>query len=133
MGRYSFDVTVLWGRGKEMVKQGNIPIEYFAAGDGLNLMSPRRSDRAAHLADLFVVEEAIDQQRRFSIVLSVVHAMKFVRPHWELLGIRLVSYEGQRQVHSVEATRPIGGFSGASKGLQRGTFSFSGQLVEVRS
>ena len=130
MGKFRFDTTVLWERGKESAKQGNIPIEYFAAGDGLNVSPAERSDMATDLTQLLFVEEVIGQQQMFSILLPVVHAGQFIRPNWELVGIRLGMYEGKRHVRSVEAAWPTRKFSVANKGLQRMTFKFPGDLVQ---
>lgn len=110
MAKYRFEASIEWvrGGGKEHLRLGTIPIEYYSPYLTWTVSSPlTRSDYCTDPVQLLSLERQITENGAFTLVLSRAHdAYRFSRNDWEMAAISLSTYDVKRQVQSITWGNP---------------------------
>lgn len=106
MAKYRFEATIAWGLGDAVYKQRHIPIDFFSPNYTWAATPSARSDYCTNTGQLRNLETVIMGNKAFTLVVLPPVALMFSRGSWQMRGLIVSAYEGERHVSSIASRRP---------------------------
>lgn len=121
MGKFRIDAEVRWSTDTQRGTQGNIPIEFFAPGDGSLKVGSEQAKSVGELLSLF---EMANGTRMLTVALKVPYANLYFRPQWNIDAISLGMYDGVRLVAQARCNSPRRAMSVEKQGIRQTILDF---------